>query len=70
MKLKKVISDLNIDKNGNQIAGTYDWNTNYVYVPSTYINKINTPKGKNNIDTITNYQDSDYTYDLYIYKDI
>ena len=65
-KWYKVISDFNIDKNGNLVDGKYDWNTNYVYVPSAYINKINTPKGKNSIDTITNYQDSNYTYDLYI----
>ena len=65
-KWYKVLSDINIDKNGNAVNGEYNWNTNYVYVPSTYINKINTPKGKNNINSITNYQDKDYTYDLYV----
>ena len=65
-KWYKVLSDINIDKNGNIVDGKYNWNTNYVYVPSTYITKINTPKGKNNIESITKYQDSDYTYDLYV----
>lgn len=65
-KWYKVISDINIDRNGNAVDGYYDWNTNYVYVPSVYITKINTPKGNNSINTITKYQDSDYTYDLYI----
>ena len=65
-KWYKVISDMNLDSNGNVVDGDYNWKNNYVYVPSTYVRKINTAKGKNSIDSITKYQDSKYTYDLYI----
>ena len=66
-KWYKVMSDINIDKNGNQVSGDYNWTTNYVYVPSAHIKTINTPKNKyNKIEDITPYQDSKYTYDLYV----
>lgn len=65
-KWYKVVSDLNIDSNGNEItSGPYNWN-GYVYVPASYIMKIN--KGVNGYispNNVTNYQDKDYTYDIY-----
>lgn len=65
-KWYKVVSDLNIDSNGNEItSGPYNWN-GYVYVPASYIMKIN--KGVNGYispNDVTNYQDKDYTYDIY-----
>lgn len=63
----KVVSDLNIDSNYNEItSGDYNWNS-YVYVPAAYVKKIN--KGKNGYispNDVTNYQDRDYEYDLYV----
>ena len=69
----KVISDMNIDSNGNLVGSKYDytkpynWNTNYVYVNKNDINKINTGKnGYIDPSSVTNYKDSNYTYELYI----
>lgn len=63
----KVVSDLNIDSNFNEItSGKYNWNS-YVYVPAAYVTKIN--QGKNGYispNAVTEYQDKNYTYDLYI----
>ena len=63
----KVVSDLNIDSNFNEItSGKYNWNS-YVYVPAAYVTKIN--QGKNGYispNDVTEYQDKNYTYDLYI----
>ncbi len=63
----KVVSDLNIDSNGNEItSGDYNWN-GYVYIPAAYVKKIN--KGKNGYispNSVTEYQDKDYKYDLYV----
>lgn len=63
----KVVSDLNIDSNYNEItSGDYNWN-GYVYVPAAYVKKIN--KGKNGYispNDVTNYQDREYEYDLYV----
>lgn len=63
----KVVSDLNIDSNYNEItSGDYNWNS-YVYVPAAYVKKIN--KGKNGYispNDVTNYQDREYEYDLYV----
>lgn len=63
----KVVSDLNIDSNLNEItSGDYNWNSN-VYVPAAYVKKIN--KGKNGYispNDVTAYQNKDYEYDLYV----
>ncbi len=64
----KVVSDRNFDNNYNilSLGANYNWNA-YVYVPAAYILKIN--EGKNGYITpneVTEYQDKDYTYDLYI----
>ena len=57
----EVVSDLNIDNNYNEItSGDYNWDKT-VYVPATYIKKIN--KGKNGYispNEVTSYQDRDY----------
>lgn len=62
----KVVSDLNIDSNFNEItAGDYNWKS-YVYVPAAYVKKIN--EGKNGYispNDVTEYHDKDYEYDLY-----
>lgn len=69
----KVMSDMNIDSNGNLVGNSsdynkgYNWNTNYVYVRKSDVLKIN--KGKHgyiNPNSVTNYIDSNYTYDLYV----
>ncbi len=63
----KVVSDLNIDSNFNEISsGDYNWN-GYVYVLASYARKIN--QGKNGYispNEVTEYLDKDYEYDLYI----
>lgn len=63
----KLQSDLNIDANYNEItSGNYNWN-GYVYVNSKYIKKINTAKkGYITANDITEYQNSNYEYNLYI----
>ncbi len=63
----KVQSDLNIDANHNEItSGNYNWN-GVVYVNAKYIKKINTAKyGIVNPKDITDYQNSNYEYNLYI----
>ena len=63
----KVVSDLNIDSNFNEItSGDYNW-VGYVYIPAAYVKKIN--RGKNGYispNEVTEYQDKDYEYDLYV----
>ena len=63
----KIVSDLNIDSNYNEIkSGNYNWNS-YVYIPAWDIYKIN--KGKNGYispNEVTEYIDKDYEYDLFI----
>lgn len=63
----KVVSDLNIDSNFNEItSGDYNWD-GYVYIPAVYVKKIN--QGKNGYispNDVTEYQDKDYEYDLYV----
>ena len=63
----KVVSDLNIDSNFNEItSGDYNWDS-YVYVPASYIKKINTGKnGYISPNDVTKYQNKDYEYDLYV----
>lgn len=62
----KVVSDMNIDSNFNQItSGYYNWNS-YVYVPAAHVLKTN--EGKNGYispNEVTEYQDKGYTYDIY-----
>lgn len=62
----KVVSDLNIDSNFNEItSGDYNWNA-YVYVPAAYVVKIN--EGKNGYispNDVTEYIDKYYKYDFY-----
>lgn len=68
----KVMSDMNIDSNGNLVGSKYDYNkpynwNSYVYVNKNDIRLIN--KGKNGYITpnsVTSYQDANYTYDLYV----
>ena len=66
-KWYKVVSDMNIDSNFNEItSGNYNWNS-YVYVPAAYVKKIN--EGKNGYispNEVTEYQDKGYTYDLFV----
>lgn len=66
-KWYKVVSDMNIDSNFNELtSGNYNWNA-YVYVPAAYIQKIN--NGKNGYispNEVTEYQDKGYTYDLFV----
>lgn len=62
----KVVSDLNIDANFKEIEnGNYNWE-GVVYLPSSYVKKIN--EGKNGYispNDVTEYHDHDYEYDLY-----
>ena len=66
-KWYKVVSDLNIDSNGNEItSGDYNWNS-YVYVRAFQVKKIN--NGKNGYispNSVFEYQNKNYTYDLHI----
>ena len=66
-KWYKVMSDLNIDSNGNEItSGNYNWN-GYVYVRAFQVKKIN--KGKYGYvypKDVFEYQDKNYEYDLHI----
>ena len=66
-KWYKVVSDLNIDSNYNEItSGDYNWN-GYVYVKAIQVRKIN--NGKNGYvspNNVYKYKDTNYTYDLYI----
>ncbi len=61
----QVVSDLNIDGNYNEITNTdYNWNAT-VYVPAAYVKKINKgKKGYISPNSVTEYQDRDYEYDL------
>ena len=65
-KWYKVVSDLNIDSNYNEISsGTYNWN-GYVYVQANNIRKIN--NGKNGYvspNNVTEYANKNYEYNLY-----
>ena len=63
----KVVSDLNIDSNYNEItSGDYNWN-GYVYVRASDIKKINKGKyGYKNPNSVTEYQNKKYEYNLYV----
>lgn len=66
-KWYKVVSDMNIDSNFNEIkSGIYNWDS-YVYVPASYVSKIN--EGKNGYispNEVIEYQDKNYSYDLFV----
>ena len=66
-KWYKVVSDLNIDTNYNEISnGDYNWN-GYVYVKANEVRKINQAKnGYVSPLNVYKYKDTNYTYDLYI----
>ena len=66
-KWYKVVSDLNIDSNFNEItSGNYNWNS-YVYVRASDIRKINTGKnGYVSPNDVTEYQNKNYEYDFYV----
>lgn len=66
-KWYKVVSDLNIDSNYNEVtSGDYNWG-GFVYVKQSDVVKINTSKnGYISPNEVTEYQDKDYEYDLYI----
>lgn len=62
----KVVSDMNLDKNFNQVfSGYYNWDS-YVYVPAAHVYKINEGKhGYISPNDVPKHKDSDYTYDLH-----
>lgn len=66
-KWYKVVSDINLDSNGNELtSGAYNWNS-YVYVKASDVTKINTSKnGYISPNSIFEYEDKSYEYDLYI----
>ena len=66
-KWYKVVSDLNIDSNYNEItSGDYNWNS-YVYVKASQVRKINEGKNGNiSPNSVYKYKNTNYTYDLYI----
>ena len=66
-KWYKVVSDLNIDSNYNEIySGDYNWNS-YVYVKASQVIKINTGKnGYISPNSVFEYQNKNYQYDLHI----
>ena len=62
----KAVSDMNIDKNFNEItSGYYNWDS-YVYIPAAHVYKIN--EGKNGYispNDVPKHKDSNYTYDMH-----
>ena len=66
-KWYKVVSDVNLDKNYNEItSGDYNWNS-YVYVLASQVQKINVGKnGYVDSSSVFEYDDAQYEYDLYI----
>ncbi|MDO4996935.1 MAG: DUF5011 domain-containing protein [Bacilli bacterium] len=63
----EIVSDLNIDSNYNEItSGDYNWNQT-VWAPASEVTLINTGKnGYISPNSVTDYLDSDYTYDLMV----
>ena len=62
----EVVSDLNVDNNYNEQSGDYNWNKT-VFIPKSSVTLIN--KGKNGFispNEVTEYQDSEYEYDLMV----
>ena len=66
-KWYKVVSDVNLDQNYNEItSGDYNWNS-YVYVLASQVQKINVGKnGYVDSSSVFEYDDAQYEYDLYI----
>ena len=65
-KWYKVVSDLNINGNFDEItSGDYNWN-GYVYVQASHVKKINEVKDTPSPNDVTSYQDSNYEYDMYV----
>lgn len=62
----KVLPDVNLDSNYNKIKGsTYNWE-NYVYIHSSYVEKINKPKyGYKSPSDVIEYKDSKYTLETF-----
>ena len=63
----KVVSDLNIDANFNEVtSGDYNWDR-YVYVSAAHVKIINKSKdGYKTPSDVTEYQDANYQYDLLV----
>lgn len=63
----EIVSDLNIDSNYNEItSGDYNWNQT-VWAQSSDVTLINTGKnGYISPNSVTDYLDSEYTYDLMV----
>ncbi len=63
----KVVSDLNIDSNYNEVtSGNYNWN-GFVYVKASQVKKLNKAKnGYLNPNDVMEYKDKNYTYDLLV----
>ncbi len=67
----KIMSDVNLDSNRNSIYPNdsrpyYQWENSYVYVPASYVSKINQAKdGLKTPNEVYAYQDKDYQYDIY-----
>ena len=62
----KIVSDMNIDSNGNQIPNNnsgYNWNA-YVYVDASNVKLLNKVDYKDT-NSVTEYQDSTYSYEFY-----
>ncbi len=67
IKWYKLVSDINLDSNGNEVkTGDYNWNST-VYVKASDITKINTGKnGYISPNSVFEYEDKTYQYDLCI----
>ncbi len=69
----QVVSDMNLDPNGNEIScgdkyncPAYRYDSSYVYVSSDYIRKVNTAKKGYQAPTgVYNYKDNSYSYHFY-----
>ena len=65
-KWYKLVSDLNVNSNYDEVNGDYNWDR-YVYVKASSITKINQSKNGYIAPTsVFEYQDKDYEYDLYV----
>ncbi len=65
-KWYKLVSDLNVNSNYDEVNGDYNWDR-YVYVKASSITKINQSKnGYKSPTSVFEYQDKDYEYDLYV----
>lgn len=69
----KVMSDMNIDSNGNLVGNkndykkSYNWNNSYVYVSKNDVTLINKAKnGYKDPNSVTKYKDYNYSYEDYV----